>query len=70
MAMEDYGERLTAMETKLSYLEDFMSKLQSIAVEHTEAIDRLKNENKALREKLGEVSDAVQDIPNVRPPHY
>ncbi|HNY21267.1 MAG TPA: SlyX family protein [Treponemataceae bacterium] len=68
--MEDYGERLTAMETKLSYLEDFMGKLQSIAVEHTEAIDRLKNENKALREKLGEVSDAVQDIPNVRPPHY
>ncbi len=68
--MEDYGERLTAMETKISYLEDFMNKLQSIAVEHTEAIDRLKNENKALREKLGEVSDAVQDIPNVRPPHY
>jgi SlyX protein len=68
--MEDHGERLTAMETKISYLEDFLNKLQSIAVEHTDAIERLKNENKALRSKLGEVSDAVLDIPNVRPPHY
>jgi SlyX protein len=68
--MEDYGKRITALETKLSYMEDFMNKLQSIAVEHTEAIDRLKGENKALREKLGEVTDAVQDMPNVRPPHY
>ena len=68
--MEDYGERITALETKFSYLEDFMNKLQAIAVEHTEAIDRLRAENKALKEKLGEVSDATRDIPNVRPPHY
>jgi SlyX protein len=58
------------IETKIAYLEDFMNKLQAIAVEHTETIDRLKNENRALRAKLGELADAVQDIPNVRPPHY
>lgn len=70
MTGNDVGEQLVRIETKLSYLEDFLAKLQSIAVEHTEAIDRLKSENKALRAKLGEIDDAVQYIPNVRPPHY
>ncbi len=68
--MDTTTERITRIETKLAYLEDFMSKLQAIAVEHTEAIDRLKAENRALRDKLGELDDAVQDIPNVKPPHY
>jgi len=67
---ERFGDDIVRIETKLAYIEDFMNKLQAIAVEHTEAIDRLKNENKALRAKLGELSDTVQDIPNVRPPHY
>jgi Uncharacterized protein conserved in bacteria len=67
---EKKDEDFVRVETKLAYLEDFMNKLQAIVVEHTETIDRLKNENKALRAKLGELSDTVQDIPNVRPPHY
>ncbi len=68
--MDSQTDRLMVIETKIAYLEDFMNKLQAIAVEHTETIDRLKNENRALRAKLGELADAVQDIPNVRPPHY
>jgi SlyX protein len=68
--MEEHDERIARIEMKLSYLEDFMNKLQTIAVEHTDSIDRIKAENRALRDKLGEVSDAIQDIPNVRPPHY
>ncbi|HNY16689.1 MAG TPA: SlyX family protein [Treponemataceae bacterium] len=68
--MDTTNERITRIETKLAYLEDFMAKLQSITVEHTEALDHLKGENRALREKLGELSDSLQDIPNVRPPHY
>lgn len=63
-------EDFTHLETKLAYLEDFMNKLQTITVEHTDAIDRLKNENRALRAKLGEIEDVVQDLPNNRPPHY
>jgi len=68
--MDIATDRITNIETKLAFLEDFMNKLQSIAVEHSESIDRLKSENRALRDKLGEVADAVQDIPNLRPPHY
>lgn len=68
--MDTTHERITHIETKLAYLEDFMNKLQSIAVEHTEAIERLKGENRAIREKIGDLNDAMQDVPNVRPPHY
>jgi SlyX protein len=68
--MDTTTECILRIETKLAYLEDFMNKLQSIAIEHTESIDRLKSENRALKAKLGEIDDAMQDIPNVRPPHY
>jgi SlyX protein len=68
--MDPQTDRFMVLETKLAYIEDFMNKLQAITVEHTESIDRLRNENKALRAKLGEISDTVQDMPNVRPPHY
>ncbi len=68
--MDTTEERFTRLETKLVYLEDFLEKLQLVTVEHTETITRLKAENQGLRQKLGEISDAVQDIPNVRPPHY
>lgn len=62
--------QLTGIETKLAYLEDFINKLQTIAVEHSDAIDQLKLENRALRAKLGEVANAIQETPNLRPPHY
>ena len=63
-------ENMTKIETKLAYLEDFINKLQTIAVEHTDSIDRLHNENRAMRDKLGEIDDALQELPNARPPHY
>jgi Uncharacterized protein conserved in bacteria len=68
--MQSTENRLDGIETKMAYLEDFMNKLQTIVVEHTNEIDRLKTENRALISKLGEIEDAFQDIPNVRPPHY
>ncbi len=68
--MDTTTDCILRIETKLAYLEDFVNKLQSIAIEHTESIDRLKSENRALKAKLGEIDDAMQDIPNVRPPHY
>lgn len=68
--MEDTHDRLIKIETKLAFLEDFIDRLQDIAVEHTDSLERLKQENKALKTKLGDIEDAVQDMPNVRPPHY
>ena len=68
--MPSTEEHITHIETKLAYLEDFLNKIQAITVEHAEAIDRIYTENRALKDKLGEIDDMVQDMPHVRPPHY
>ena len=70
MDKED-NERLTAVEIKLAYLEDFVNKLQNIAVEQGNTVDILKSENRVLKAKLSELIEAQEgDIPNRRPPHY
>lgn len=63
--------RITALEIKLSYLEDFVNKLQGIAVEQGQTVDILKAENRVLKGKLEELIEAQEgEIPNRRPPHY
>lgn len=63
--------RITALEIKLSYLEDFVNKLQAIAVEQGKVVDTLKAENRVLKGKLEELIEAQEgEIPNRRPPHY
>lgn len=63
--------RITALEIKLSYLEDFVNKLQAIAVEQGQTVDILKAENRVLKGKLEELIEAQEgEIPNRRPPHY
>lgn len=63
--------RITALEIKLSYLEDFVNKLQGIAVEQGKVVDTLKAENRVLKGKLEELIEAQEgEIPNRRPPHY
>ena len=67
----EFASRLTEIEIKLSYLEDFMNKIQKITVEHTEAIERLKAENRTLKAKVAELVEVQEgDIPNRKPPHY
>jgi len=67
----EFDSRLTEIEIKLSYLEDFMNKIQKITVEHTETIERLKNENRTLKAKVAELVEFQEgDIPNRKPPHY
>lgn len=64
-------ERITELEIKVSYLEDFLNQIQEVAVEQAKEIERLKLEQKHMIEKIKELSDiAAGDIPNRRPPHY
>ena len=64
-------ERLVALETKLAYMEDFVNQVQEVCVKHTELIEKLKTENKLMREKIRDMSDMIEgDIPNRKPPHY
>ena len=48
-------ERLTNIEMKLAYLEDFLNQLQEVAVENSKTIERLENENKYLSERMKDV---------------
>ena len=68
--MEKSDDRIVQLEIKLDYLEDFMNKIQAIVVDQEEAIDKLKGENAAIKEKIGEMEDNFEEIPNRRPPHY
>ena len=68
---KETNERLTAIEMKLAYMEDFVNQIQGVAVEQTKTIDKLQKEIKLMSEKIREMSNAVEgDIPNRKPPHY
>lgn len=64
-------ERIIRLETKLSYLEDFLNQLQQVSVENSETIERLRQENKLMSQKIHDMSDQLEgEIPNRKPPHY
>ena len=64
-------ERLTAIEMKLAYMEDFVSQIQNVAVEQTKTIDKLQKEIKMMSDRIREMSNQMEgDIPNRKPPHY
>ena len=64
-------EKVIELETKLAYLEDFMNQIQEVAVQQTKDIEKLKVENKILKDKVKDLSDwAEGDIPNRKPPHF
>lgn len=69
---EIYDEsRLVALETKLSYLEDFLNQLQAVTVAHSEQLALLQKENRLIAQKLRDLSDTLEgDIPDRKPPHY
>lgn len=69
--MDITEKRLTDLEVRISYLEDFISKLQNVVVEQGMFIDRLQTENRLIKAKIQELSEQLEgDIPNVKPPHY
>lgn len=68
--MDATEARITAVETKLAYLEDFLSKIQAVTIEHGNILDRLRGETRVLKDKIDDMADAASDVPHVRPPHY
>ena len=69
--MTEIEERLTAIEMKLVFMEDFVRQIQEVAVEQAKTIDMLKKENKLISDRLRDMSDYLEgDVPNRKPPHY
>ncbi len=68
---KETNDRITAIEMKLAYMEDFVNQIQNVAVEQAKTIDKLEKEIKLMADKMREMSDTMEgDIPNRRPPHY
>ncbi|MBR4373102.1 MAG: SlyX family protein, partial [Treponema sp.] len=44
----EINDRFVALEMKISYMEDFIGKLQEVAVENQKTIEILRQENKIL----------------------
>ena len=63
------SERFIALETKLAYMEDFIQKLQEVAVENQRTIEILRQENQILSGRIQDLSENLE-IPNRKPPHY
>ncbi|MDR1031207.1 MAG: SlyX family protein [Treponema sp.] len=69
-ALERIEERLESLETKLAYLEDFVTELQGTVLEGNAEFDRLKEEHRAMKVKLLHISQEVGTMPQQKPPHY
>lgn len=68
---KETDERLTAIEMKLAYMEDFVNQIQDVTVEQAKTIDNLQKEIKMMSDKIRDMSNVMEgDIPNRRPPHY
>jgi len=68
---KETDERITAIEMKLAYMEDFVNQIQNVAVEQAKTIDKLQKEIKLMSDKIREMSNMAEgDIPNRKPPHY
>ena len=64
-------DRLTAIEMKLAYMEDFVNQIQNVAVDQAKTIDKLQKEIKMMSDRIREMSNQMEgDIPNRKPPHY
>lgn len=64
-------ERITQVEIKLAYLENFMTQIQEVAVEQAKEIEKLKKENKMMISKIRELVELTgEEIPNRKPPHW
>ncbi|MBR4631134.1 MAG: SlyX family protein [Treponema sp.] len=65
----EINDRFVALEMKISYMEDFIGKLQEVAVENQKTIEILRQENKILSGRIQDLSENIE-IPNRKPPHY
>ncbi|MFP3040884.1 SlyX family protein [Treponema primitia] len=70
MDPQDLAPRLEKIETRLAYLEDFLTRLQDEVVGRNATLDRLITENTAMKERLLLISRNLEEMPNQRPPHY
>jgi SlyX protein len=62
-------ERLITIETKIAYLENYVSEINQVIIDQEETIKKLNLETEMLKKKIEQVE--AQKLPeNEKPPHY
>jgi SlyX protein len=70
MDQQGLDRRLERIETKLAFLEDFLTRLQDETVARNAILEKLSAEHNAIKARLLQLSGELEEIPNRRPPHY
>ncbi|MDR1107751.1 MAG: SlyX family protein [Spirochaetaceae bacterium] len=70
MNQQEFGPRIEKIEIKLAFLEDFLNRLQEEVLERNLLIDKLRLEQRAMKERLLSLSREAEEIPAKKPPHY
>jgi SlyX protein len=70
MDQQDLDRRLEKIETKLAFLEDFITRLHNETVARNALLEKLSDENSAIKARLLQISGELEEIPSRRPPHY
>jgi SlyX protein len=70
MDQQDTDKRLEKIETKLAFLEDFLTRLQDEVVTRSALLDKLQTEHGVMKTRLAQISRDMEEIPNRKPPHY
>lgn len=65
--MED---RVVELETKLTFQEDLLTKLDDALIAHERDIEQLKVQLTELRQQLSEIMGQLPRSTDGRPPHY
>ncbi|MDR0721315.1 MAG: SlyX family protein [Treponema sp.] len=68
--LQQIEERLEKIETKLAYLEDFLTRLQGTLLERDRVFDRIQEEHRAMRSRLLQIYQELETLPHQKPPHY
>lgn len=65
-------DRITELETKISYQEDLLQDLNKLVASQQQQIDQLTTIYKTLSDKLKEVMQRLPDKSDIdeKPPHY
>ena len=64
-------QKIVGLEMKISFVEDFLQKIQDVCVEHTKEIQSLIAENTILNLKVAQIEEVLApETPSQRPPHY
>ncbi|MDR3193281.1 MAG: SlyX family protein [Treponema sp.] len=70
MNQGELEERFARIETRLAYLEDFLTRLQGEVVDRNVLVERISAEHGVLKARLARISRELEDMPEKKPPHY